>query len=274
MANPAKADPDPAMTGMGVSEAVAPAGMDAREWALRLELAACYQLFDFMGWHESIFNHISLRVPGPDHHYLVNPFGLNYSEVTASNLIKVDVTGVNVDDSAWRGNPAAFAIHGAIHSARDDAQCVIHTHTTAAMAVACKRSGLRHDDFYGALLLGDVGYHDFEGITVRSDERDRLVGSLGRNNVLVLRNHGVLVTGSSLPHAFFRYWTLQRACEVQAAALAMDGADVILDAAVRQQSGRDAGAFDPAGTLPRMVFEAAVRRMTMMRERRFVDWRQ
>ena len=253
---------------------VPPRAMDPVEWALRLELAACYQVFDHLGWHEAIFNHISLRVPGPEHHYLVNPFGLNYAEVCASNLIKVDIHGANVDDSPWRGNPAAFAIHGAIHSARPDAQCVMHTHTTAGMAVACKAGGLRHDDFYGAILYGDVSYHDFEGITVRSDERERLVASLGKSNVLILRNHGLLVTGQTLPQAFFRCWTLQRTCEVQLAAASMAGGDTVLDEAVRRQSGKDASAFDPAGTVPRLVFEGAVRRMEMVRAGRYIDWRQ
>ena len=206
---------------MGVAETdrTRPGNISAAEWALRQQLADCYHVFDHLGWTEAIFNHISLRIPGPEHHFLMNPFGLNYDEVTASNLVKVDVNGENVDPGPYRGNPAGFAIHGAIHASRGDAQCLIHTHTTAGMAVACKATGLSHDNFYGALLHGRVAYHDFEGITVRPDERVRLVASLGDKDVLILRNHGLLALGSNLPAAFLLYWTLQRACEVQVMAL-------------------------------------------------------
>jgi len=260
---------------MGTSEGTAlrPAGIGEAEWARRLQLAACYHLFDFFGWTESIFNHISVRVPGPQHQYLMNPFGLNYCEVTASNLIKVDVEGNIVEASPYPGNPAGFAIHGAIHEAREDAQCVIHTHTTAGMAVACKDAGLSHDDFYGAQLYGHVAYHEFEGVTVRSDERTRLIKSLGDRCILILRNHGLLVVGPDLPTAFLRYWTLQRACEVQAAAASISGPGRLLTEAVRRQTGVDQKRFDPDGRLAQVVFDASVRRMEMTRARRFVDFR-
>lgn len=250
-----------------------PGHVSESEWARRVELAACYQLFDHFGWSEMIFNHISLRVPGPDHHYLVNPFSLNYAEVTASNLIKVNLAGENVEPGPYRGNPAGFAIHGAIHAHRPDAQCVIHTHTTAGMAVACKASGLAHDDFYGALLQGRVAYHDFEGITVRDDERERLVASLGSCDYLILRNHGLLVCGPDLPSAFLNYWTLQRACEVQLAAASMAGPSRVLADVVRRQSSEGAANFDPSGRLAQVFFDAAVRRMEAARARRFVDYR-
>jgi ribulose-5-phosphate 4-epimerase/fuculose-1-phosphate aldolase len=260
---------------MGTSEATAlrPAGIAEAEWERRLQLAACYHLFDYFGWTEAIFNHISVRVPGPEHHYLMNPFGLNYCEVTASNLIKVDVQGNIVQPGPYPGNPAGFAIHGAIHESREDAQCVIHTHTTAGMAIACKEAGLTHDDFYGALLYGEVAYHDFEGVTVRPDEGDRLKKSLGDHNILILRNHGLLVIGSSLPAAFQRYWTLQRACEVQAAAASISGTDRALPEAIRLQSQIDQRRFDGDGRLAQVVFDAAVRRMEMARARRFADFR-
>jgi ribulose-5-phosphate 4-epimerase/fuculose-1-phosphate aldolase len=243
------------------TELARPQNIGASEWALRQQLAVCYHLFDFLGWSESIFNHISLRVPGPEHHYLMNPFGLNYDEVTAANLVKVDLAGENVDAGPYRGNPAGFAIHGAIHGSRPDAQCVIHTHTTAGMAVACKDGGLSHDNFYGALLHGRVAYHDFEGITVRPDERTRLIASVGAQNVLILRNHGLLVLGANLPTAFQLYWTLQRACEIQAATAAMSGADRLLSEAVRTQTGADALRFDADGRLAQVMFEATVRKM-------------
>ena len=247
--------------GIAETERTRPAHISAAEWALRQQLADCYQLFDALGWTEAIFNHISLRVPGPGRHFLMNPFGLNYSEVTAANLVKVDLAGDNVEAGPFRGNPAGFAIHGAIHEARADAHCVIHTHTTAGMAVACKEAGLSHDNFYGALLHGRVAYHDFEGITVRPDERPRIVASLCGKEVLILRNHGLLALGPDLPSAFLLYWTLQRACEVQAAAGAINGPDRLLTEAVRTQSGIDFGRFDPDRRLAQATFDAAVRRM-------------
>ena len=240
-----------------------PANIPEAEWGLRQQLADCYHLFDHLGWSESIFNHISLRVPGPQSHFLMNPFGLNYVEITPANLVKVDVHGQNVDDGPYRGNPAGFAIHGAIHEAHARAHCVIHTHTTAGMAVACKAGGLSHDNFYGAMLAGRVAYHDFEGITIRADERARILASLGEQPILVLRNHGLLVVGPDLPSAFLLYWTVQRACEVQAAAAAIDGPDRVLSEAVRRQTGADAAAFDSDGRLAQIVYAAAVRRMRL-----------
>jgi len=242
-----------------------PEHISTEEWALRQQLADCYHVFEHIGWSEAIFNHISLRIPGREHHFLMNPFGLNYDEISASNLVKVDVNGENVEPGPYRGNPAGFAIHGAIHESRSDAKCVIHTHTTAGMAVACKAGGLSHDNFYGALLYAQVAYHEFEGITVRPDERSRLIASLGNKHVLILRNHGLLALGPDLPSAFQLYWTLQRACEIQAAAAAIDGADRVLTDAVRTQTAMDARRFDPDGRLAQVLFDAQVRRMRLAR---------
>jgi len=209
-----------------------PEAMSDDEWKLRLELAACYRLFDRFGWNELIYNHITVRVPAPSDadgapaQYLINPFGLNYNEVTATNLVLIDVDGNKLDASPYPVNAAGFVIHSAIHAARPDAHCVMHTHTTAGMAVACKRGGLRSDNFYSAILSGSIGYHDFEGITTDLDEQPRLVASLGANDVLILRNHGLLVVGEHIPLAFQTMWTLQRACEVQLAADSMAGENV------------------------------------------------
>jgi len=200
-----------------------PAGMAAEEWAVRLELAACYRAFDWLGWSELIYNHITARVPGAERHYLINPYGLWYSEVTASNLVKVNIAGETVDGSKYPVNRAGFVIHSAIHAARDDAHCIIHTHSTAGSAVSCKKEGLRFDNFYSAVLHGEVAYHDFEGITTDTAEQPRLVASLGAKSILILRNHGLLVACPTLPEAFRTYWTLQRACEIQAATDAMAG---------------------------------------------------
>jgi ribulose-5-phosphate 4-epimerase/fuculose-1-phosphate aldolase len=261
---------------MGIAESPGrrPDHISAEEWALRQELAACYHLFDFNGWTESIFNHISLRVPGPERHFLMNPFGLNYNEVTASNLVKVDIHGRKVEPGPYDGNQAGFTIHGAVHEAREDAHCIIHTHTTAGQAVAGKEEGLRHDNFYGALLYGHVAYHDFEGITVRADERARLVASLGKKDVMILRNHGLLVLGRSVADAYQLYTRLQRACEVQVATTSMAGADRHLTPEIREQSAEGNRAFDPSGRLSQMVFEAAVRKMERARANRCVDFRE
>lgn len=201
----------------------APPAMSKEEWQLRLELAAFYRLVAFLGWNEMIYNHITLRVPGPEPQYLINPFGLNYDEVTARNLVKLDTAGNVLDGSAYPVNLAGFVIHSAIHSARPDAHCIIHTHTTAGCAVAGKEDGLRPDNFYSAMLHGCVAYHDFEGITTDADEQPRLVKSLGDKPILILRNHGLLVIGPHVPAALNLYWTLQRACEVQMATDSMAG---------------------------------------------------
>jgi ribulose-5-phosphate 4-epimerase/fuculose-1-phosphate aldolase len=193
------------------------------EWQLRLELAGLYRLVDFFGWTEMIYNHITIRVPGPQPQFLINPFGLNYSEVTARNLVKIDVDGNKVDDSPYPVLRAGFVIHSAIHAARPDAHCIIHTHTTAGMAVACKEGGLRHDNNYSATLYDKVAYHDFEGIVTDVSEQPRIVADLGDKSVLILRNHGLILLGANVPEVFHDYFFLQRACEIQMASDSMAG---------------------------------------------------
>ena len=196
--------------------------MSATEAELRIQLAACYRIFDYMGWSEMIYNHITVKIPGDNEHFLINPYGLHYKEVTASNLVKVDIEGNKIDDCPYQVNPAGMVIHTAIHAARPDIHCIAHTHTTEGMAVACSKEGLRNDNFYSALLNGRIAYHDFEGITVMDDEKPRLVKSIADKNILILRNHGLLVGGRSIPEAFQTMWGLQRACEVQVATDATD----------------------------------------------------
>jgi ribulose-5-phosphate 4-epimerase/fuculose-1-phosphate aldolase len=174
-------------------------------------------VFAMLGWTELIYNHITVRVPGTHSHFLINPFGLHYTEVTASNLVKIDVDGNVLDDSPYPVNPAGFVVHAAIHRALPDAHCVMHTHTTAGLAVACSQSGLVNNNFYSAQLHGMVAYHDFEGITVRADEGPRLVANLGDKRLLILRNHGLLSIGETIAQAFARLWTLNRACDIQLA---------------------------------------------------------
>ena len=237
-----------------------PAQIEPEEWALRLELAACYRLFAKLGWAEMIFNHITLRVPGPVPHFLINPYGLHYSEVTARNLVKVDLGGHVIGSSEYPINPAGFVIHSAIHRHRADAHCIVHTHTTAGIAVASKQEGLSHDNFYGAQFWGRVAYHDFEGVTTDLAEQERLVASLGRADVLILRNHGLLVTGPGIPQAFMESWSLQRACEVQVAAGCLPGpnqqiAESVLRAIPAQRKPMQAGHVRPYEP----VFDAMLR---------------
>lgn len=194
-----------------------PARFSDAEWQARVQLAACYRIFAHLGWAELIYNHISLRVPGPDDHFLINPFGLHYTEVTASNLVKVDVDGNIIGNDDWPINPAGFTFHGAIHATLPDAHCVMHVHTTPTMAVCCSEEGLSYTNFYAAQLHGQVAYHDFEGITVHREEGARILASANGKRVLLLRNHGPVVIGHTLPQAFNLLWLLQRACEVQVA---------------------------------------------------------
>jgi len=237
-----------------------PAGMAAEEWAVRLELAALYRAFDWLGWTELIYNHITAKVPGPEPHYLINPYGLWYSEVTASNLVKVDLAGKSVDGSKFPVNIAGFVIHSAVHAARADAHCIIHTHSTAGSAVSCKKDGLRYDNFYSAILHGEVAYHDFEGVTTDTGEQGRLVKSLGRKSILILRNHGLLVACPGIPEAFTTYWTLQRACEIQAATDAMAGDNLPISGRVLDETPARTAPFRGGPRPGGLAFDGLLRR--------------
>lgn len=215
------------------------------EIRLRRELAGCYRVFAMMGWVELIYNHITVRVPGEDKHFLINPFGLHYSEVKASNLVKIDLQGRIVGESQWPVNPAGFVLHSAIHGAIANAHCVMHTHTTTGCAVACSRAGLSMDNFYSAQLYGRVAYHEFEGITVHLDEGPRVIRSIGDRQAVILRNHGLLSWGPTLANAFAVLWTLQRACDVQVAGAAL-GPTVAVPEPIQKRASADALQFDPA----------------------------
>ncbi len=210
------------------------------ERALRVQLAAAYRIFNHLGWVEMIFNHITVRVPGAEKLFLINPFGLHYSEVTASNLVLIDVEGNPVRESKWPVNRAGFVIHSAIHGALDSAHCVMHTHTTTGMAVASLKAGLSPTNFYAAQLHGRVAYHDFEGITVNPDEQTRMLASIGTRPAVILRNHGLLAWGPSIPEAFMMLWTLQRACDIQIASSSAGELNPIADA-VFAQTVRESG---------------------------------
>jgi ribulose-5-phosphate 4-epimerase/fuculose-1-phosphate aldolase len=227
----------------------------------RRDLAACYRLFDWLGWTELIFNHITIRMetpPGGKPEYLINPFGLHYAEVTTANLVCIDLDGNPRDGGNASVNRAGFVIHSAIHAVREDAHCIMHVHTTAGCAVACKEEGLRHDNFYSAMLYGDVAYHDYEGVTTQLGEQPRLVASLGARNHMILRNHGLLAVGPDIPTAFNRLWTLQRACEIQLASDAGRGPNrsIPQDVLETVPASRVAG----KGEVHRTIFEAMLRR--------------
>jgi len=239
------------------------------EWRARQELACAYRLFDHFGWHELIYNHITVRVPDERGLFLINPFGLMYREVTASNLVKVDIDG-NVVLGDYLVNRAGFVIHSAIHRAREDAHAVAHTHTTAGQAVSCQEHGLLPMSFSAVMFHDRIAYHDFEGITLDLDEQARLLADLGDKDVMILRNHGLLTCGPTLADAFQEMYQLQRSCEVQIAALA-GGARVVIPS--EEISIRATGQFARTarnGVENRMMFDAMTRWM-MDKDPGFLD---
>lgn len=199
----------------------------AGEWKLREELAACYRLIAHFRMSDLIFTHISLRLPGPEHHFLINPYGLMFDEITASSLVKIDLTGNPVEPTRYKVNPAGFVIHSAIHAARADAQCVLHTHTRAGCAVAAQADGLLPLNQMSMEFYGRLGYHDYEGIALSFDEQQRLVRDLGDHLGMILRSHGLLTVGESVKQAFLRMYYLEKACDIQIAAQAGGGRLVI-----------------------------------------------
>ncbi|MFA6311401.1 MAG: class II aldolase/adducin family protein [Sterolibacterium sp.] len=228
------------------------------EWDARVRLAATYRMFDYLGWSELIYNHISLRVPGPEVQFLINPFGLHYSEVCASNLVKVDLQGNIIGGSDWPINPAGFTFHGKIHELRPEAHCVMHVHTTATQAVCCLKEGLSFSNFYAAQLYGRIAYHDFEGITVHRDEGVRILASAGDKPLLLLRNHGPVTMGCNLAQAFSLMWLVNRACEVQLAAQSM-GAITEIPVSVLEKCAADSLNFDPRFGAGQDAFAALTR---------------
>ncbi len=190
------------------------------EWQVRTDLAAAYRLVAHYGWDDLIFTHISARVPGPDHHFLINPYGLLFGEITASSLVKVDLDGKIVEPSDYIINPAGFTIHSAVHAAREDANCVLHLHTVAGVAVACQEHGLLPLNQTAMVFNEELAYHEYEGLALMLDERPRLVADLGTKNAMLLRNHGALTVGESVGAAFHTMYLLERACAMQVAALA------------------------------------------------------
>ena len=245
--------------------AVLKPAMHPDEWKARVELAAAYRIFDMLGWAEMIYNHITVRLPdsvtGGAKQFLINPFGLHYSEVTASNLLKIDIEGNKLDaDNPWPVNPAGFTIHAAIHDHVEGAHCVMHTHTTTGLAVACTEGGLAQNNFYSAQLHDLVAYHDFEGITIHADEAPRLLASMGKRPLMILRNHGLLAAGHTLPLAFVNLWTLQRACDIQVAQASL-GRAIPIPQPIAARTTADALQFDQRFGAGQDVFDAMTRVM-------------
>ena len=192
-----------------------PETITLNERELRVQLAAAYRIFDYLGWTQLIYGHITARLPGLKPQFLINPFGLMYHEITASNLVTVDLDGNIIGDSPYQVNPAGFTIHSAVHGVREDVCCVMHSHTKAGMAVAATATGIKCHDFAGISLHDRVAYHEFEGVSVDLDERNRLSKNLGDKNAMILRNHGLLSCGRTIAEAFRYLYALETACQVQ-----------------------------------------------------------
>jgi ribulose-5-phosphate 4-epimerase/fuculose-1-phosphate aldolase len=206
-----------------ISRKTAAAAMSPEEWRMRVDLAACYRLVAHYDMDDLFATHISARVPGPQEHFLLNPYGLLYTQITASNLVKVDLDGNIVGDTDYSINPAGFVIHSAVHAARPDVQCVLHTHTVAGMAVASLEEGLLPLTQKSMRFYNRIGYHAYEGVADDLDERARLVASLGKHNALILRNHGLLTCGKTVAQAFLLMRNLEKSCKAQIAAMSTGG---------------------------------------------------
>jgi ribulose-5-phosphate 4-epimerase/fuculose-1-phosphate aldolase len=233
--------------------------VSAAEWELRVQLAACYRLVALYGWSDLVFTHISARVPGPEHHFLINPYGLMFDEITASSLVKVDSKCTKVIDSPFPVNPAGFVIHSAVHAAREDVQCVLHTHSRAGVAVSAQKGGVLPISQQSIFVLASIAYHDYEGVALREDERPRLQRDLGQANFLVLRNHGLLVTGATVADAFLNMYVFENTCRIQIDAQA--GGELV---AIGQQivdGAAQAARVQTGGLGGQFVWPALIRRL-------------
>jgi len=221
------------------------------EWQLRVDLAAAYRLVALYGWSDLVFTHISARIPGPEHHFLINPYGLMFDEITASSLVKVDQDCHKLSDSPFPVNPAGFTIHSAVHAAREDAGCVMHTHTRAGVGVAAQRDGVLAISQQSTFVLASLAYHDYEGVAFREEEKPRLQADLGEKNFLMLRNHGLLTVGRTIADAFLHMYLFESTCQIQLAAQSGSAALTEVNPAIVQgvaqamkvQTGGMGGAF-------------------------------
>ena len=225
--------------------------VSAEEWQLRVDLAACYRLVAMYGWSDLVFTHISARVPGPEHHFLINPYGLMFDEITASSLVKVDQQCNKVIDSPFPVNPAGFVIHSAIHEAREDIVCVLHTHTRAGIAVSAQKCGVLPISQQSTFVLASLAYHGYEGVAFRDEEKPRLQADMGHATFLMLRNHGLLTVGKTIADAFLAMYTFENTCRIQLDAQSGGGELIEVDPrivsgvsqALKVQTGGMGGAF-------------------------------
>ena len=224
--------------------------VSVEEWQMRVDLAACYRLVALYGWSDLVFTHISARIPGPEHHFLINPYGLMFDEITASSLVKVDQQCNKLIDSPYPVNPAGFVIHSAVHEVRDDIQCVLHTHTRAGVAVSAQKAGVLPISQQSTFVVASLAYHDYEGVAFRDEEKPRLQADLGHKTYLMLRNHGLLTVGRTVADAFLNMYVFESTCQIQIAAQA--GGDLIsvnpkivegVAQAMKVQTGGIGGAF-------------------------------
>ena len=236
--------------------------LESAEKKLRVELACAYRLVDYFGWCELIYAHLTARVPGPDAHFLINPYGLNYDEVTASNLVKIDINGHVVEHSDHPINEAGFIIHSAIHMLENTSNHVVmHTHSRAGMAVAALKDGLLPISMGATMFYDDIAYHDYEGPSLYLDERSRLQSSLGNKRALILRNHGLMTVGETVPEAFVRLYRLESACRTQLDASAA-GEVNLLDHGTASKSGQDVNRImESADDYGQLEFDALMRKI-------------
>src|SRR5512140_982449 len=197
--------------------------VSAEEWQTRVDLAACYRLVAAYGWDDLVFTHITAKIPGAEDQFLINPYGMMFAEITASSLVQIDINGNKLDDSPYPINPAGFTIHSAIHAARHDAKCVLHIHSVNGVAVSAQKGGVLPISQQSIFVLASLGYHDYEGVALRDDEKPRLVRDLGDNNFLMLRNHGLLTVGRSVADAFQSMYLFEAVCAIQVRAMAGGG---------------------------------------------------
>jgi ribulose-5-phosphate 4-epimerase/fuculose-1-phosphate aldolase len=244
-----------------------PQGDDDAEQQIRADLAACYRLVALYGWDDLVFTHISARIPGPEHHFLINPYGMLFEEITASSLVKVGLDGNLVGDSQYPVNPAGFTIHSAVHEVREDAGCVMHLHTPDGTAVATSKEGLLPLNQTAQLVLPDLVYHDYEGVALDHAERPRLQRDLGERNTMLLRNHGTLTVGRTCAEAFVRMYFLERACTMQVRTRILGGAecDYPTDAAVVEQNAKLVSSGRMSSLSDKLIWPALLRKLDRLR---------
>lgn len=233
------------------------------EWQVRVDLAAAYRLVADYGWDDLVFTHISARVPGPEHHFLINPYGMMFEEITASSLVKVDLEGKIVMESDYKINPAGFTIHSAVHAAREDALCVMHLHTDYGIAVSAQQDGLLPISQQSLFVLASLGYHDYEGLALNDEEKPRLVADLGNKTFLILRNHGLLTVGRSVADAFLAMFLLERACRIQILAQSGGGQLVPIDEKIFAQIPAQEAVVTQGGA-GRLVWPGLLRKLDRM----------